>query len=229
MSKDLALIKQIGYTSDMLTRVSMVNERLSYTFNISGIDASIVPTKTESSVIYKITEGSICNLLEFCNNGDIILDGHLVTISRLATVTNANTSPAPRLVDNYWTETCPYGVQGDYTSYYGIDDTASVDFGQSFLSIATTTLVSLLCLHVHPLAALAISTVTGIALAMKAEHPASTAASYKDHIYVHKTNGLWVIPNRLSVEQHRLYLYSLPNFAENATHIKSYKCKAIEG
>lgn len=239
VSKDLALIKQIGYTSDMLTRISVVNERLSYTFDIGGIEFSIVPTKTEDSVIYKITEGSICNLLEFCDNDAVILDGYMITCTSTiycTTPTSSNAffvnqnSPTPRIVNDYWVSECPYGSPLEYTDSYDIVEKRNFHTGQVIGDIALPTLVSLMCSQIPFLVSVAVGTVASIATYLKEAHPFSDALSYRDYIYIHATKGWWVKTglDALAVKMHSAYLYGEKDFGGTPRHVVIYECRELD-
>lgn len=221
----LLLTKNIGFGEEQLTRVSMVDGQIAYTFDVIGVENVIIPTKTEDSVIYRISDSEKQDVLEVYDNGNVIVNGHFVT-------TNAekNALVSPRIVNDYWTEECPYGSPNDYTTSYDYDERATVDFGQNFGSFVLATLVGLLVLKIPPVAGLLISSAMGLGLVMQESSPMSTAASYKDWVYVHDETGWWVSTGMdpLAVKKHSAYIYALPNYGGNPTHITTYECRDLE-
>ena len=224
VQEDLTLIQRLGFDSDLLTSVSMVNGRLSYTFNIGGIESSIIPTQTETSVLYEITEGTKYDLLEIFDNGNVSLNDRPINIKL-----SSQTQPL-RVVNDYWTSVCPYGSPGDYNEYYDHVYKANYSLEQTIGNIALGTLISLLALAIPGLAGVGVSTVAAIAIEMQNNSPLSAAISYKDFIYIHKDNGWWVVTglDALAVKKHSIYIYDEANYGGLPHLVVSYECRKLD-
>lgn len=225
--KGLELTEKLGFGKEYLQSISLDEDQsLVYNFNINGLISAIKPVETDTAIIYDITEGSRHNILTTYNDGRITVDGIAVEVSQKESPIMLRDAG---YVNDYWTQDCPYGTAADYASYVDKESDADINFHQAIGNLATATLAGILMLNIDALAGLLVSTSMGLAGLMQDENPSSSAASYIGYIYVHTVKGYWVrnSADALGVKKHSMYLYSLPDFQGNATHIDAYECRSF--
>lgn len=193
-----------------------------FSYDIDGVASAITVTQESDGTTFEVSEGSTVASMKFTNNNELYLNN-----KNIGTVSPQIQPMAAYEI--YWTQTCPYGRASDYSTYYRYDEHSNVLLENALVSIGATILTSILIAEVPALAPCGFSEILSIASVMIDKAPYSTAASYKDTIYVHNVKGYWISGSidPLGVEKHSTVLYAGAGFNHKSTDspVITFRCQ----
>jgi len=234
-TNDVMLLNNTGIEKEYLSKVHKnKNATFTYTYNFpNNIVDEITPKTTDDGYVLQIKEGVLYNEVLFKNSGEVYLNGMQVKyeVTKIAMPpattelpTSKSTDIQPRLINDYYTMTCPYGSASNYSVYQKTITNANVGLGNSMIDITVGAFCAILTFFCPQLALATAALSIGLSL-FKSSNPNSTAASVKDYIYNH-TKGYFVTQT-LAVQKHKSIMYPLANYQGNSTIINSYFCHEI--
>lgn len=233
VTNDIKLLDNCNIDNELLIGINKdTNNNFKYIYALSDkINSEISIKKLSDGYEFNIVEGKLSNIVLIKNSGRIFLNGKEVkaTISMTARAISSSTEPSivtRGVVENYWTATCPYGKRKDYTDYQGKETNANVAFGDNVRNLTIGAFTLILSAFLPMAAGLGVGAFSLLLTSIQDSNPASTAASFKDYSYYHKTNGYWA-KQGLGVTMHKAIIYPLADYKGNSTTIYNYYCHKL--
>ncbi len=224
VATDVQLLNQYGICSKNLININVdASDTLVYTYVFSDqFTSSISIHRCDTGILFKTYEDNLYNEVLFENSGKVYLDGNEITVAN----NESQILPlSPRIIEEYYVDTCPYGRPSDYNDYIETNSSANIALQETIANITISAFSLIISLFLPPAVAFSVGLVTTILTTFRGTSPYSNAVSYKDYVYGYK-DGYWVT-DTLSVRKHSIYIYSETNYNGTVENHYSYFCHEI--
>lgn len=232
---DMEVLDKMGITTfATITSENAVviggEEKTEYQVTIGSItnEITVLENSAEKQSI-QVVQGDICNQLDIYANGDIVLDGELVEITREAVVEPTSDDIVTYAgATIYWKDTPGYGKNSDYSNFLKNENVKDINLKKTIESIATATLLTILGMAMGG-AAGGIISFAGSATQTVYDYfvkksPTTTHLSCKSKVYTHKNYKSGYIPSQFTfIYKYKSTFYSEKNYGGSTTKVQAFK------
>lgn len=245
-SRDKKTLDEIGITQfatiiDTETVKVGDVDKTEFKVEIGDIQNRIVVLEdSDEKVVIQIKQDEICNILKIYKNGDLVLDGNKVEITREKNITSESTIPEvmPRAgATIYWKDKVSYGSSSDYSNYLKNENISDINLNKMLGDIALSALITVLGgaigyavggavgAGVGGIVSFATDAGTKIYSYLKARDSQSTHLSCKSIIYTHKNYKSGYIPSLFTyIYKFKTTCYSKAGYGgEKSPEVEAYK------
>lgn len=236
-SKDKKTLDEIGITQfatiiDTETVKVGDVDKTEFKVEIGDIQNRIVVLEdSDEKVVIHVKQDEICNILEIFKNGDLVLDGNKVEITREKNITLESTVPEvmPRAgATIYWKDSVTYGTAADYNVFKKNENVSNIALTQQIYKIALSVLVEIMGAAMSGLEGELVSFALGasddIYQYFIDKDPYSKYMSCKSKVYTHKNYSSGYIPSLFTfIYKYDSTFYSKASYAGAQKNVKVYK------
>lgn len=225
----------------MLTSIEKIDGKDTFVYQFDNNEvASCISYEAlkNGDTLFNITEGNKHDTLLMKNNGEIFLNGNLVTFTEEVVETASPESAISEIPGNpiapcdgssYNTTNCPYGSPSDYSKLGNTQYTSNVIFGNLIKNLTQASISLVLGKYLSDFNDI-LSYLSSIVSALGNDDPTSDAASFVRYYYTHATKGYYVSNSGgmyLGVYKVVFSCYSKPNYVGYLRSGIVYQCKTL--